>query len=60
MARPLKRDGTGTQLNLLLPISGKKGARLSVVRLDKSKMEESRKRLLRDLERTGLRLPTKS
>lgn len=59
MARPLKQDGSRSQLNLLLPISGTRVARPSVVILDKSKIEESRSRLMKDLERTGLRAPDK-
>jgi hypothetical protein len=58
MVRPLKRKESGSQLNLLLPINGRISLRVrSIAAADKSKIEESRKRLLKDLEGTGLRTP---
>lgn len=57
MTRPLKRGGSASQLTLLLPISSKPSLRTKVVVVDKLKIAESRKRLLKDLEGTGLRSP---
>lgn len=58
MARPLKKGGSGGQLTLLLPITTKRIQRSRVIVNNNLKLQESRKRLLKDLERTGLRTAT--
>ena len=57
MAQPLKKGGLSRQLTLLLPITTVARGRTKTEIIDKVKIEESRKRLLKDLEGTGLRSP---
>lgn len=62
MAQKIRGCGPGGQLNLLLPISGslsQKGKNRFEIP-DSAKIEESRRRLMKDLERTGLRSPEKA
>lgn len=58
MARPLKKQGSGGQLTLLLPFTTQRLVRTRVSVNNAVKLEESRRRLLKDLERTGLRTAT--
>lgn len=58
MAKPLKRHGPNGQLPLLLPIEGRPAARVQIKARAKGEIEESRRRLMKDLEGTGLRRTT--
>lgn len=53
----LPKSAGRKQLNFLLPISGRSA---QMKGSDAVKLDESRRRLMGDLERTGLRTPRKS
>lgn len=58
MAKPLKRHGPSGQLPLLLPIDGRPDLYVRIRARPKDEIEESRRRLMKDLEGTGLRKST--
>ena len=58
MAKPLKRHNPSGQLPLLLPIEGRSAVRVQIKVRPKGEIEESRRRLMKDLEGTGLRRTT--